>query len=249
MEQLKRNNKIEHAEITLTGLSANMLTSVIRENRDLKNVEITSEQAATNEEITALCISLRSVQLKQLVVWNCNFENDERFLQMLDGCSTVSRLKLKCGNHLQCNAVVRFVQDDRNVLSKLDVTFDIDNPNLDVKQAVSDIITSLRGNQRIVYLYITGLPKSNYWTDIDKILCDSSSLNAIRNLNHSIEYIDAHLGRQLAVGSFAEKCLELNRLYYEQEQGYSREGNELLLRGKLRYVSVFIRTYGSVCLT
>jgi hypothetical protein len=128
---------------------------------------------------------------------------------MLEGCSRVNELRVRCEHNSECTAVASFLGDPANVLKTLCMELDVDCSSFDFKQATREISESLVRNEHLKGLSVDGIFNWNELCfDWDKLLCDISSIENIYNSNHSLERIWVGGGRRTKV---AEQCLQLNK--------------------------------------
>lgn len=205
--ELKHNKSIVAAQIKLTGLlSMDVLSYFIQNNSALKTLWLASEESVTLEQsdVVSRAIRISSAKLEKVFIRYCSFENNGAFERLLEGCPRVKSLVVTCKHHWQCTAVAALLRDPSNVLRKLSVS--LQNMQLDGKRAVRDITRSLVGNNHLQDLNIIWMYAS-YCTDIDKLLCDPSSIQSITNSNHTLKCIQID---RLALSTLADQCLELN---------------------------------------
>jgi hypothetical protein len=148
--------------------------------------------------------------------WKCNFENDESFERIIEGCSRVERLYVDCEYNSQFTAVASLLQDPANELRDLSLNLvfghlDNEGGRSFSEQAVREISASLVGNMHLKSIFIGDHfnLRGHRLGSIDKLLCDVSSIENIKsNSNHTLESISIP-GYNLL--TLAEQCLELNK--------------------------------------
>lgn len=174
-----------------------------------------SGELVSIEQSTDLSSAIGSVQLEKSV-----YENDGSFECMLEGCARVDWLGVPCEDSSQFTAVTFVLQGLASVLRELIVhlgRYDGRGP-LDedwrtfCEQAVMHISASLSGNTHLRKFMIDchHLPLKMDVSAVDKLLCDTSSIESISNSNHKLESILFGF-RSRHTHSFAWECLKLNK--------------------------------------
>jgi hypothetical protein len=184
--ELKQHIRCEWGVFDLLGLSMDDVIEFILDNEALKTLILISEEPLSLEQSSALSRAIGSVQLKEVNLQSCRFENDGSFEQMIESCATVDRLKVTCVYHSQCTALAAFIREPARALTVLDLTA-IAN-RLDAQQVFREISESLVGNTSLKDLRIWSMRAFN-WVGIEKLLCNASTIRGIYNSNHTLEEI------------------------------------------------------------
>lgn len=207
---VKHNKSIVVAKIELTGLSINDLSYFILNNKALKTLVLASRERVTLMQSAILSEAISSAQLEEVNIRHCRFRNDEAFERILGACSSSSVKILDVpGKHdWQCTEVAALLRGPaKNVIRELRMGFLHFRNALDQKE---DMTTNIALNN---YLCFAGKRASHQILDLEKLLCNSSSLESISNSNHTLECVT--LVREglspYLLGKRAEKYLEFNR--------------------------------------
>jgi hypothetical protein len=210
MAEVKHNKSIKLASFHLTGAPMDHLSHFIQDNGALKILLLESSEGVSLEQSAVLSTAISSAQLEKVKIWDCRFESVGAFERMLEGCSKVEELQVRCRNNSEFTAVAAFIGDPANVLRKLDI--DLEH-NLGIQdEAVRNIAASLRDNTHLKELKFHEVDvrtlRSYGNTHFDRLLCDASSIDSIVNSNHVLEVI-YHERREFS--PFTEQCMLLNR--------------------------------------
>jgi hypothetical protein len=206
MAEVKHNTTIETAFLNFTVLPMNDLGDFIINNKALNHLWLGSQEAVSLEQSTILSRAISSSHLGSIGIMRCCFGLDGAFARMLEGCSKLNQLQVRCKHNSECTAVAAFLEHPANMLKTLCMELDGDFKSFDCTQAMKEISESLVRNEHLKRL-IVERQYGNVCLDSDKLLCDISSIQSISESNHSLEDIWAGSGHS----NLTQQCLQINK--------------------------------------
>jgi hypothetical protein len=191
--------------------------SKMREPGSELNLEIAFDARLTREQITVLTTLLRDVRLWHLDLAGLSWlEDDGSLEQIISACLGVNRLYVcfSTTSYVNVTAVASLLRDPMSMLTYITISIehDQDDPNFDGAMALREIAESLVGNTRLKTIELLDDISSYGFESVDEIddlLCDSSTLEKIRNSNHTLEEI-IHIDQATVVSTRSIECLVLN---------------------------------------
>ena len=169
--------------------------------------------------------ALESTSLENVDMMDARFQisSESAFRRIVLACSGVESLRLHCNTTSQFASVAALIQNPSSIVWELDMCWcDVDDENLTI------IATSLAGNTTVRnwYAHYCGIRNM---CSVEKLLCDTSSIEGIYNSNHTLGILECLND----LSSLAVDCLEPNAQYRYQSS------NERLIREKIaRYYFV-----------
>jgi hypothetical protein len=145
---------------------------------------------------------------KYLDIKECDFANDGSLEQILLACTMVERMDVRCKFISQYSALLALFQDLANNLEILLLYVDDSGP--DSHEIARVISTSLANNNELKSLNLNWQrEKMTLFSNgsFHNLLCDPTSIQSIKNSNHTLEEISAGSHRS---PSLVTEYLELN---------------------------------------
>ena len=178
----------------------------IRNNSNLKDLNLSSEEQLTGEQCLTISNALKGASLRKFNMHKCKFMDSQSFEQVMISCPNVKALVLRCQTSSESAALASLLQDPKATLSELHL-YDVSNDGMPI------ITTSLRRNTTVKKIYFW----LNFDGDLDTfapLLCDASTLESIRSSNHVLEEINTP---NCQLPQYVEQCLMMNRLEDKDE--------------------------------
>jgi hypothetical protein len=231
LTEMKHNKSIAHADFIFRGELIDHLIGFIQNNEALKALVLASRELLSLEQSAALSTAISRVTLSQVDIYNCNLQHDGSFVQLLEGCVSVDRLRVGCRYNSQCTAVAAFLRDKTHSVRDLKLKF---GREVNRKQAVREIAESLVENTTLKALEFESVRSHERdCFDFEKLLCDASSIQSISNSNHTLERISLlspyvnqdGVHKRYMLSPFAEQCLNFNQ----------KEDKDKVIRDKIRH--------------
>jgi hypothetical protein len=165
----------------------------------------------TPEQITVLTTVLRDVRLWHLDLTRLRWLEDGSLEQIISACLGVNELDVRVSANSHFTAVASLLRDPMSLLTYISIVRYRDDPDFDGAMALREIAESLVGNTRLKTIELRD-NISSYGSEsvdeIDDLLCDSSTLEKIRNSNHTLEEI---IPTVRVVSTRSKECLVLNQ--------------------------------------
>ena len=232
-EEAKHNNSIRCLKIELGGLlNVQDVSHFIVNNKSLKDLTLYSVEPISLQDSNVLASAISNSSLEGIDIQECNFDNnDGSFQRMLSGCSTCDLLLLLCKTNWHVTALAAMLENPATVVVYLvAMVFHTNHVpgdlSFDYPRAAREITTSLEKNMHLESVYFgpsslspggAFLPPpaivSQINMDMEKLLCNISTINDIINSNHGISFLCMGNFDPMGNGNVEQlrQCLELNR--------------------------------------
>ena len=201
--EIKRNKTIEKICIGFgvgDAISVADLHHFFRNNRSLREVSLRAD-CSHSVETKHISAALLHLPLMKISI-DCEFiTNSKQFEYALTACQNMEELELiyLFHNH-QIGIIAEWLQRPKTLCQKLhlDIYWDEDDPNFDLKTVEHQILSSLAGNTNLKVLevnlydsYYTKRAKDleNFQDDdsIKKLLCNTASIESVVQSNHFLQ--------------------------------------------------------------
>ena len=219
-EELKENTSIEKITFShafSTAISALDLRYFFQNN--LRRISLHDYgHSITLAQSAHLSAALRDIDFEDILI-TCGhgiFSN-EAFEQLLSACRKVKMLTLLELKENDLFTTVATMLQDPNVSIKCIALFCGNSNNFDVERAEDELLAGLTQNSNMKVLRVSNLFKEDAaraCTKIKNMLCNTTSLESVRQSNHTLEKINSgHFENELQ----ANKYLELNKIFNKRK--------------------------------
>jgi len=147
-----------------------------------------------------------SSSLKKIDIMCCTFHDNRVFERILSACSTIPSLSLECREVNNCTAVADFLRNRATELQNLSI-------GGVVQGGFSIIAESVANNTTLERLEMWGSVSTGDVRTFERILCNATTLDGIKNSNHTLVKISP-------VQNFSHRaldCVKLNRNENKEE--------------------------------
>jgi hypothetical protein len=200
-DQLKHNKSIQYLDLEPIGriLPNFDLGYFLKHNANIKHLVLSGGEQPVTAEQSNWSTSLANTRLREFGILDLEFENNGVFEQIISACLGVKKLEVCCQHNFQYTALAALLQDRRAILQRVLI------------QHSESIMASLVGNTELKELVLPFYTQEAR-NDFDLLLCDSSTIEQIRNSNHTIETVkvESYVFPLPARGR-ARECLLLNK--------------------------------------
>jgi hypothetical protein len=223
MEEAKQNKSVVHLQVDNLNLQmTNALSQFIENVHSLQTLLLHSCERVTCLHSYTLSRAISRAHLKEIDISSCKFDYGYSFDIVLRGCATAYCLRVNCERNDQWTSVVSLLGNPASVINKIHCTLDTSispitgqlSSSVNVEQVAIDLSTCLSENKHLKKLYICSYDRIPLFEE--KLLCDVSSLDSIRNnSNHIIQSINVVCNSDNPtanppMSAMLKHCLKLN---------------------------------------
>jgi phosphotransferase system IIA component len=178
----------------------------------------------------------RTEQLVYFGILDLEFENNGVFEQIISACLGVGvkELEVCCQYNFQYTALAALLQDRRAILQRVLIQHSESiMANFDKVRATREIMASLVGNTELKELVLPFYTQEAR-NDFDLLLCDSSTIEQIRNSNHTIETVKVESYVFPSSSTRTRQRVFAAQQKREQKQGHPKQNYAVLFHWGVR---------------
>eukprot|EP00956_Cyclotella_meneghiniana_P044740 scaffold333558_cov106-Cyclotella_meneghiniana.AAC.2 len=210
-KEIEANSLIEKMVIDMELISNHgFLPTLNLDNAQFKEslmyLMIRSQSPVSTAQSLIISSLLENTSLENFVMSTCKFDDESAFRRIVQACLNVDSLEVKCNTTFQFAAVAALLENAASILNELHLNGNITD------QGLSLITAGLIGNTTLKKLSMD-YRRGRGIDSIEKLLCDSSTIESICNSNHILNTIyNTRLERMCSrLPLQVSDCLELNK--------------------------------------